>query len=128
MNIKSKRAMKMASLISLISIILFLVFLLLYIVAFVKVFQKLGLPSWSAIIPIYNLIVLFKTLNISLWYLLLYFVPIISLITHWYYCRVLAKVFGRETGFTIGLFLIHPIFVMILGFSDSEKANLEFVK
>ena len=61
----------LASLISTYSLII-LAFYVLIIVAQWKIFTKAGQEGWKAIIPIYNVVVLYKIIGLSPWLLLLY--------------------------------------------------------
>lgn len=93
---------------------------LLSVIGLWKVFSKAGKPGWAAIVPIYNLLVLLSVINKPWWWLLLYLVPIVNLyfivMTAWH----LATAFGKGIGFTIGLLLLAPIFLLILGFGDAQ--------
>lgn len=100
---------------------------ILQIIAMWKVFKKAGEKGWKSIIPIYNVVVLFKVSGLSPWLILLYLLGIIPFVG-WIACLVLsifqanglAKSFGKSSGFTVGLVLLAPIFYMILGFGKSE--------
>jgi len=84
-----------------------------------KVFEKAGKPGWASLIPIYNVIVLLEIVGKPLWWILpLILCPCINLILAILICVSLAKSFGQGAGFAIGLFLLPPIFTLILGFGD----------
>lgn len=90
------------------------------IIAMYKLFKKAGEAGWKAIIPIYNLYILYKiTWGNGLLFLLL-LIPfvniVISIITYY----KLAKAFGYGLLFTIGLLFIPWIFLLILGFGSAE--------
>jgi len=40
----------------------------------------------------------------------------------------LAKVFGRGAGFAAGLILLHPIFILILGFGNAKYMDAAALK
>lgn len=107
----------------------FIVFIIaiLTIIANWKIFTKAGEKGWKSIIPIYNMVILFRISGISPWWILLYLlapVPLIGVIASFglmiYLYINLAKAFGKGAGFTVGLILLNTIFVMILGFGSSE--------
>jgi len=107
--------------------ILGVVFLLLYVLLIVvviagfwKVFVKAGQPGWAAIIPIYNLYILLKVAGRPWWWLILFLIPIVSLIIVIIVSIDVAKSFGKGVLFGIGLFLLAFIFYPILGFGDAE--------
>lgn len=90
-----------------------------------KVFVKAGEPGWAAIVPIYNAWVLFKISWGKGVYMFLMLIPlanfVVAIMTYW----KLAKAFGKETGFAIGLILLCPIFLIIMGFDDSQYLGVQ---
>ncbi|MEO6524730.1 MAG: DUF5684 domain-containing protein [Mucilaginibacter sp.] len=100
--------------------ILFFLFIWVICIAGVwKVFTKAGKPGWAAIIPIYNVIVLLEIVGKPVWWFLLIIFPCTSIIFVIWTYNLLSKSFGKEEGFTVGLVLLNPIFMLILGFGDS---------
>lgn len=93
------------------------------LVAIWKIFDKAGKPGWAAIIPIYNIVVLFQVVGLSSWLVLLLLVPFLG----WGALAIiliganfkLAKVFGKGTGFGFGLLLLGIIFYPMLAFDSS---------
>ena len=113
----------MAMAISLISLVIGI----LTIIANWKIFTKAGQAGWKCLIPIYNLVILFRIAGISPWWILAYlatFIPVVgwvvSLALSIYLMVNLAKAFGKEGGFAVGLILLNTIFMMILAFGDAE--------
>ena len=94
--------------------------IVLEIAAMWKVFQKAGQPGWAAIIPIYNLIVLIQIAGKPVWWILLYFIPIVSLIIAIIVLHNISVNFGKGVGFTLGLLFLSPIFFPILAWGDAE--------
>ena len=83
-----------------------------------KVFVKAGKPGWASLVPIYNLIVLLEIVGRPLWWIVLFLCtgPI-----GWILVSLdLAKVFGKEIGFAIGLMLVPVVFMPMLGFGDAR--------
>ena len=93
------------------------------IVSMWKVFKKAGKEGWAALIPIYNLVVLFQISGIDPKKLLWLFLPIIGQIIVFVYLIMayikLAKAFGKSSGFAAGLIFLNVIFMGILAFDDS---------
>ena len=121
----------LASLISTYSLII-LAFYVLIIVAQWKIFTKAGQEGWKALIPIYNVVVLYKIIGLSPWLLLLYLlsvVPVVGWIISIALSIVttvkLAKAFNQSTAFIFGLLFLSPIFQMILGFGKAEYVGPE---
>ena len=85
-----------------------------------KVYTKLGIAGWKCIIPFYNLWVLFEALGMAPWLSLVSLIPIVggvlALIAIIIAYIRLAKGFGKEGAWVIGLVLLTPIFMLILGF------------
>lgn len=121
----------LASLISTYSLII-LAFYVLIIVAQWKIFTKAGQEGWKALIPIYNVVVLYKIIGLSPWLLLLYLlsvVPVVGWIISIALSIVstvkLAKAFNQSKAFIFGLLFLSPIFQMILGFGKAEYVGPE---
>ena len=97
------------------------------LIAMWKIFTKAGEAGWKAIIPIYNIVTLFKIAGISPWFVLGYLAAIIPFVGGLvalgitiYAMINLAKSFGKGGGFAAGLILLGPIFYMILAFGNAE--------
>ncbi len=69
--------------------------------------------------PFYNIIVLLKIVGRPGWWLILAMIPLVNFILVIIINVDLAKSFGKGVGFAIGLILLSPIFIMILGFGDA---------
>ena len=116
-------------------IIICLAITIFSIVATWKMFEKAGKPGWASLIPIYSTIVLFDIIGYKWYYIFLFLlsgVPIIgSLLVFVFvvmYSIKLAKAFGQEIGFGIGLALISPVFVAIIAFNKNIKYVGQTVK
>lgn len=104
-----------------------LVIAIIQIIAYWKLFNKAGEKGWKSIIPIYNVITLFKISGLSPWIVCAYllgFIPVVGGLIMIgitiYQAYNLAKSFGKGAGFTVGLVLLPSIFYMILAFSKDE--------
>ena len=100
---------------------------IIQIVAMWKLYTKAGEKGWKAIIPIYNVVILFKISGLSPWLILAYltmFIPfigwIVAIVLNAYLAYSLAKSFGKDGGYAVGIFFLAPIFYMILAFGKSE--------
>ncbi|HML68237.1 MAG TPA: DUF5684 domain-containing protein [Clostridia bacterium] len=90
------------------------------IVAMWKIFEKAGEPGWAAIIPFYNLYVLFKITWGSGWKFLLLLIPIANIVILIITMVKLAKAFGKGGGFAAGMIFLSIIFYCILAFDQSQ--------
>ena len=106
-----------------------LVVYVLVIIAMWKVFTKAGKPGWASLIPVYNMVVMYQIVGLNPWLLLLYLIPVVNWIAALVLSIILnvklAKVFGKSTGFAIGLIFLNPIFLLILGFGDAKYIGCE---
>ncbi len=98
----------------------YLVFVVAILAAFWRVFTKAGEPGWAILVPFYNIIVLLKIVGRPWWWLILAMIPFVNFIFAIIINIDLAKSFGKGVGFAIGLILLAPIFIMILGFGDAR--------
>lgn len=120
-----------------------LVWAVLQIVAYWKVFTKAGEAGWKSIIPFYNFYVQISlcapTMLFWIWLgswlvsvclnmfggnafvsILSFCVSIVMLAATVLANIKLSKAFGHGIGFAVGLTLLQPIFLMILGFGSSQ--------
>ncbi|WP_205712207.1 DUF5684 domain-containing protein [Euzebya rosea] len=100
------------------------------IATFWKIFEKAGEDGWKAIIPIYNQVVILQIIGRPMWWIAFFvaqLVPILNLIA-WIPALVfsvimmidLAKSFGKDTGFGVGLAFLPFVFGPILAFGDAR--------
>ena len=99
--------------------ILLLVVMVPYIAGLWKVLDKAGRPGWGAIVPIYNNWLIIEIVGRPVWWLALLFIPYASLVIVIILMVDLAKSFGKSTGFGVGLALLGPVFMPILGFGSA---------
>lgn len=99
--------------------IIFFIIGVITIIANWKVFTKVGKPGWTSLIPFYNMYQLFEVAGMNGWMFFLLLIPFVNFIIIIMLNINLAKAFGKDTGFAIGLILLNPIFMLILAFSDA---------
>lgn len=99
---------------------------LLTIIAQYKMFEKAGEAGWKAIIPIYNLAILFKIIDLNPWLILLYLLgivpfigPLVVLCLSIVVAVKVSKAYGHEGGYALGILFLGPVFYMIIGFGSS---------
>ena len=104
-----------------------LIILIIKTIAMWKLFNKAGEKGWKAIIPIYNMVILFKISGLSPWLVLVYlatFIPYVGWMAvvalNAFLAYQLAKSFGKDAGWAVGLYFLAPIFYMILAFGKSQ--------
>ncbi len=101
----------------------FLVWLAVVVLVFVslwKIFEKAGKPGWAGIVPIYNLIVWLEIVGRPIWWIVLMFVPCVGIVVGIILCIDLAKSFGKDAAYGIGLALLGIVFFPMLAFGDAR--------
>jgi hypothetical protein len=111
---------QMAMIVSIIGGVIGLIIGIVELIAMWKIFTKAGKPGWAVLIPIYNLYVMLEIVGRPWWYLLLFLVPLVNVVIAIILVFDLAKSFGKGAGFGIGLLLLGPIFIIILGFGKAQ--------
>jgi hypothetical protein len=101
-------------------VIIGLAFAVLMIASMWKVFTKAGKPGWAAIIPIYNIIVMLEIAGKPIWWIVLFLIPLVSLIVSIMVAIGIANNFGKGAGFGLGLAFLGPIFYPILAFGSAQ--------
>lgn len=110
-----------AAFIFLIFAVVFGAIFLVVIASLWKVFVKAGKPGWAAIVPIYNLIVLLDIVDKPVWYIVLILIPGVGPLVLTILINLeLAKKFGKEMGFAIGLIILPIVFLPMLAFGDAQ--------
>lgn len=96
------------------------VFSIVAVVAVCFVFRKANEhPLWG-IIPVANIYKLYKIAFGNGWFFLLLFLPLVNVFIGIMLCVYLAKAFGKDGLFALGLLLLNPIFMCILAFGDAR--------
>ena len=85
-----------------------------------RIFTKAGKPGWAAIIPIYNMIVILEIVGKPIYWVLLWLIPCVNIVIGVLVMIELAKVFGKDVGFAVGLILLGIVFLPILAFGSAR--------
>ena len=80
------------------------------------IYQKAGEPGWAAIVPIYNVYVLFKITWGNGWYFLLMLIPLANFVIMIITYVKLAKAFGKGGGWACGLIFLGMVFFPLTAF------------
>lgn len=112
-------------------IAIILVCIALIIVGLWRIFTNADIPGWHAIIPILNMIQLYRIVGVNPLYIALGLIPfvgsIIATVIYIYVVYKLAKLYGKSLGYTIGLLFLPFIFFPILGFRFKKKDRKNLV-
>ena len=101
-------------------VLVYLAIVLVLLVAMWKVFTKAGKPGWASIVPIYNAVVLLEIVGRPIWWIVLMLIPFVNIVVGIVVTNDLAKSFGKEVGWTIGLLLLPFIFYPMLAFGNAK--------
>jgi hypothetical protein len=85
-----------------------------------KVFVKAGEPGWAAIVPIYNIIIMLKIAGKPVWWVVLFLIPVVSLVIAILVAIGIAQRFGKSSGFGVGMAFLPFVFYPMLGFGDAK--------
>ena len=108
-------------------ILLSLVLNILMIAGQWAVFDKAGQPGWAAIIPIYNLIVWAEVAKKEVWWGLLCMIPMVGIVFMFMLNIEVAKQFGKDAGYGIGMSLLPFVFWPMLGFGQAQYQAQSYV-
>lgn len=103
---------------------LFMVCVLAFVVLMVAsvwiVYTKAGKPGWAAIVPIYNIIVKLDIVGRPIWWFLLLLIPLVNVVV-WIVLSIdLARSFGKDAAYGIGLAFLPFIFHPMLAFGEAK--------
>jgi hypothetical protein len=85
-----------------------------------QVFVKAGQPGWAAIVPFYNLYVLLQIVGRPTSWMILLLIPFANLIFLILLLVDLAKSFGKDGWYGLGLTFLPFTFFPMLGFGDAQ--------
>ena len=100
--------------------VVWLAVVVFYIFVGWKIFEKANQPGWAYIIPIYNMVVMLQIIGRPIWWIILFFIPLVNVIVGIMCVVDFAKSFGKGTGFAVGLLLLGFIFAPMLAFGDAK--------
>ena len=98
---------------------------LLHIIGMWKVLVKGGEPGTFSLLNLVTCLLPFSYIPIMrmvgrpTWWIVLLYIPFVNLVVLLIVSLELSRSFGKGTGFGIGLWLLSPIFFIILGFGSS---------
>ena len=100
--------------------IVWLAFMVFYLYCGWKLFEKAGQPGWGILIPIYNIYLIMLIAKRPGWWLLLFFIPIVNFIIAIIINFDIAKQFGKDTVFGLGLLFLGFIFYPVLALGNAK--------
>jgi hypothetical protein len=105
--------------------LVWLALVVLVLVGMYKTFTRMGYDdAWWIFIPILNIIFMLKLIDKPLWWIALLLIPcvnaVVGLYCGWLLSEKVAKAYGKDTLFAVGLMLLGFIFYPILGFGSQD--------
>jgi hypothetical protein len=85
-----------------------------------KIFEKAGEPGWAALVPVYNLMVLGRISGKGEMYGLLSLIPMAGIVFNILMWVEVCHRFGVGGGYVVGIILLRPVFVPMLGFGSAQ--------
>lgn len=102
------------------SILIFI--LIAYHIGLYKLFVKAGRPGWEALIPIYSFYIMIKLTGRPIWWMVLYFVPVINVIVGMGILIDFAKSYGKVSFLQHLASIIVPFIAFpVWGFDDKTR-------
>lgn len=106
-------------------VLIYFAVIILLIASFWRVYEKAGHPGWASLIPFYNIYIMLKIAGKPGWWLLLLFIPIVNIIVLIIVNIEIAKAFGKDTGYGVGLAILGFIFYPMLAFGDAQYQHAD---
>ncbi len=101
-------------------VILYLAVIALMLVSFWKLAEKAGRQGWEGIVPIYNMYIFTQIAGLPIMWFIFMFIPCLNIVAMVMLGLAMAKVFGKEPAFAIGLILLGIVFYPLLAFGDAK--------
>ena len=92
----------------------------LMLVSMWRIFVKTKNKGWKSLIPVYNYIVELEFLDLPIWMIVLFFIPVANIAFVIITSIKMAKRFGKDGKFATGLILLPAVFYPILAFGDAK--------
>lgn len=97
---------------------------LISLISMAIVYKKAEKPWWSALVPIYNLIIELELATMPMWTIILLFIPIVNIVVMIKAKMNIAIAFNKKKEFGIGLTFLPFIFYPILAFGKNEYRGI----
>ncbi|MGB6058934.1 MAG: DUF5684 domain-containing protein [Microthrixaceae bacterium] len=101
-------------------LVIMLAVMVFYVAAMWRIFTKADYPGWHSIIPILNMYTLARIAGRPGWWWVLMCIPCVGSVVSIIVWLDLAKAFGKDIGYGLGLVFLSPIFVPMLAFGSSQ--------
>jgi len=101
--------------------VIYWVVLLINLASMWKLFIKANRPGWFSIIPIYNTVVWLQIIGRPIWWVFLYFIPVVNFVFGIIILYDFMKAYGKDNlGFFLGMLILPFVFFPILAFGSAQ--------
>ncbi len=87
---------------------------------YMGIFTKAGRPAWEAFVPFYNGFRLVQIAGRPGYWFLFLLIPFVNIVFAIIVLNDLAKSFGKDSGYTVGLVLLPIVFVPMLSYGSAR--------
>lgn len=85
-----------------------------------KVFTKAGQPGWGIFVPIYNALLMVRIVGRPDIWVLFMLIPLVNIVIGIILMMDLAKSFGKDVAYAIGMIILPVVFLPMLGFGSAR--------
>jgi len=103
--------------------VIYLAVIILEIAGWWLLFAKAERPGWGAIIPFYNVYLMCRIAGRPGWWLVLFLIPFVNIVIAIIVAIDIAKAFGKDALYGVGLAILGFIFAPMLGFGDATYSQ-----
>jgi len=101
-------------------VILWLIVAIILVAANWKLFTKAGKPGWAVLIPIYNVVVYLQIVDKPVWWIVLFFIPIVNIVIAIIVLIAFVQKFGQPAWHVVLALFLGVIYFPYLAFSSAE--------
>jgi len=91
-----------------------------------RTFQRAGKEGWECIIPVYNYMVMSEVGKNPSWWGLMCLIPLVNIVFAIMILNGVAKAFGKDGAWTVGLLFLGFIFWPLLAWGDAKYLHGDF--
>ncbi len=98
-----------------------LAIVIFFVVCMWRIFTKAGKPGWASIVPVYNYIVMLEIVGRPIWWIILFFIPLVNIVISIIVFLDFAASYGKSTLFgVLGLIFFPYIGIPMLAFGSAK--------
>jgi hypothetical protein len=90
-------------------------------------FSKAGRPGWACLVPVYNGLEFLRVAKLPSWLWVLFLVPVVNVVLFAVACLRVARAFRKSRRFAVGLMLLPPVYMAILGMGTARYRRFDVI-